>query len=83
VADAVGEHRHLVADHADVAVAVGVDGERGALVDGRDEEVATRHLQDGLRDRTCAQQPRRAFGQADHAGRGRGELVAERLGHVG
>ena len=43
------------------------------MVDRGDEEVAARHLQDGLGERCRREQPRRAAGQADEPGRGRRE----------
>ena len=71
MADAGGEHGHLVADQPDVAAPFGVDGERRGAPDRGDEQVAARHLQDRLAHRTGAQQVRRAAGQADQPGRRR------------
>ena len=75
LADAVDQERHLVADQADVAARGGEHGKARAVADAHQQHDPAIHLDNCLNDATRVEATRRALGEADQAGRDRGELI--------
>ena len=69
------QHRHLVADEADVAVGGGDHGQARAVADAGHEDEGVLHLDDDLVTGAAAEAAGRAVGESDEPGGHRGEAV--------
>ena len=69
------QHRHLVADEADVGALVGDHRQQRTVADTGDEQERMLHLHDDLGDRSSAEAPGGAVAEADQARCHRGEPV--------